>query len=105
MGLRISLDKKELISVGRADIVEELASELGCLVGSLPSSYLGFPLVASYKSMVAWDCMEKRLHKRLSMWKKQYISKGGRIILIFVLFCLTCLFVSSHYFAYQGWLD
>ncbi|RVW63704.1 hypothetical protein CK203_052784 [Vitis vinifera] len=33
--------------------VRELASELGCKVGSLPSLYLGMPLGAPFKSMAA----------------------------------------------------
>ena len=31
---------------------------------------------------MAWDGVEKRLRKRLTIWKKQYISKGVRITLI-----------------------
>ena len=81
-GLRVNLDKSELISVGRVESVEDLASELGCKVGSLPSTYLGMPLSAPFKSVVAWDRVEERFHKRLAMWKWQYISKGGRITLI-----------------------
>ena len=36
-GLRINLAKSEIIPVGKVDEVEELAMELGCRVGSLPS--------------------------------------------------------------------
>ena len=38
-GLRINLSKREIIPVGPVDNVEELASELGCGVGSIPTSY------------------------------------------------------------------
>ena len=51
--LKVNLDKSELILVGNVDNVEELASELGCKVGSLPSLYLGMPLGAPFKSMAA----------------------------------------------------
>ena len=68
--------------MGRVDNVEELFSELGCKVGSLPSAYLGLPLGALFKSMATWDRVEERFRKRLIMWKRQYISKGGRINLI-----------------------
>ena len=43
-GLRINLDKSELIPVGEVEDVDELAFELGCRVGGLPSSYLGLLL-------------------------------------------------------------
>ena len=45
-GLRINLNKSEIISVGSIAEVESLALELGCKVGALPSSYLGLPLGA-----------------------------------------------------------
>ena len=61
------------------DNVEKLASKLGCKVGNLPSSYLGLPLGALFKSMSAWDGVEERFHKTLTTWKRQCISKGGRI--------------------------
>ena len=81
-GLKVNLDKSELFLVGIVENVEELASELGCKVGRLPSTYLGMPLGAPFKSMAIWDGVEERFRNRLAMWKRQYISKGGRITLI-----------------------
>ena len=71
------MEKSELHYVGSIFDVEELADELGCKVGSLPSSYLGVPHGASYKSVTAWDGVEERFRKRLGMWKRQYILKEG----------------------------
>lgn len=34
------------------------------------------PLGASYKSTTSWHSMEKKVHKRLAMWKRQYLSKS-----------------------------
>ena len=82
LGLRINLDNNELILVGYVKNVEDLAAKLGCKVGSLPSSYLGLPLGAPFKSVAAWDGVEERIRNRLTMWKRQYIFKGGRITLI-----------------------
>ena len=45
-GLKINLIKSVIIPLGRVDNVEVLAVELGCGVGSLPSTYLGLPLGA-----------------------------------------------------------
>ncbi|RVW32661.1 Transposon TX1 uncharacterized 149 kDa protein [Vitis vinifera] len=61
---------------------EVLAFELGCKVGSLPSTYLGLPLGALHKLVAVWDGVEERMRKRLALWKRQFISKGGRITLI-----------------------
>ena len=73
------MDKSEILPVGR---VENLALEAGCKVGRLPSSYLGIPLGANHKSVAVWDGVEERFRKRLALWKRQFISKGGRITLI-----------------------
>ncbi|RVW77812.1 hypothetical protein CK203_054453 [Vitis vinifera] len=75
--LRANLEKSELIPVGRVENVEELAEEFSYKVGRLPSTYLGMPLGAPFKSAAAWNGIEERFHKRLAMWKRQYISKGG----------------------------
>ena len=68
--------------MGRVENIEVLASELGCKVGSLPSTYLGLPLGAPHKSVAVWDGVEERMRKRLALWKRRFISKGGRITLI-----------------------
>ncbi|RVW36959.1 Transposon TX1 uncharacterized 149 kDa protein [Vitis vinifera] len=81
-GLRINLNKSEILPVGRVENAELLAAELGCKVGSLPSTYLGLPLGASHKSVKVWDGVEERMRKKLALWKRQFISKGGRITLI-----------------------
>ncbi|RVX13301.1 hypothetical protein CK203_018079 [Vitis vinifera] len=40
------------------------------------------PVGAHHKAPSMWDGMEKRMRRRLALWKRQYISKGGRITLI-----------------------
>lgn len=62
--------------------VEVLANELGCKVGSFPTTYLGLPLDAHCKSLAIWGGVEGRLRRKMAFWKRQYISKGGRITLI-----------------------
>ena len=81
-GLRINLDKSEIIPVGVVEEIEEMAVELGCRVGSPPSQYLGLPLEAPNKAPSVWDGVEEKVRRRLARWKRQYISKGGRITLI-----------------------
>ncbi|RVX13136.1 putative mitochondrial protein [Vitis vinifera] len=81
-GLRINLAKSELILVREVEDIEEMAVELGCRVGSLPIVYLGLPLGAHHKASSMWDGVEERMRRRLALWKRQYMSKGGRITLI-----------------------
>ena len=49
-GLRINLSKSVLIPVEEVDELEELAAELGCRLGALPTVYLGLPLGAHHKT-------------------------------------------------------
>ena len=51
-------------------------------MGKLPSSYLGLPLGASYKSVAVWDVVEEHFQRRLLLWKRHYLSKGGRLTLL-----------------------
>ncbi|RVW44185.1 Transposon TX1 uncharacterized 149 kDa protein [Vitis vinifera] len=81
-GLRINLAKSEIIPVGEVEEILEMAVELGCKVGKLPSTYLGLPLGAPNKVGSVWDGVEERMRWKLALWKRQYISKGGRIALI-----------------------
>ncbi|RVW63657.1 putative mitochondrial protein [Vitis vinifera] len=71
-----------IVFFGEVEEIEEMAVELRCRVGSLPSSYLGLPLGAHHKALSMWDGVEERMRRRLALWKRQYISKGGRIALI-----------------------
>ena len=59
-----------------------MAVEIECRVGQLPAVYLGLPLGASNKAISVWDGVEEKVRRRLALWKRQYISKGGRITLI-----------------------
>ena len=52
-GLKINLDKSELTPIGRVDDIEALTTNLGCKVGSLPTTYLGLPLGALITSQ--WE--------------------------------------------------
>ncbi|GMP71230.1 hypothetical protein CsSME_00029724 [Camellia sinensis var. sinensis] len=81
-GLRVNLAMSELILVGEMENVPMLAVVLGCKVTMLPVSYLGLPLGASFKETKVWDGVVDRVQRRLARWKRQYLSKGGRITLI-----------------------
>ena len=82
LGLKMNMEKSELIPVGRVENVEELANDFGYKIGNLPSTYLRMPLGAPLKFVGVWDGIKERFRKRLAMWKRQYISKGGRTTLI-----------------------
>ena len=49
-GLKVNRDKSEAILVGSIDSLEKIVLVMGCRVGKLPTSYLGFPLGSPFKS-------------------------------------------------------
>ena len=59
--------KSEIIPVGEVQELDVMAMEIGCRVGSLPSSYLGLPLGAPNKALSAWDGVEERVRRRLAL--------------------------------------
>ena len=74
-GLKINLDKSEIIPMKRVEDQEVLALELGCKVGKLLSVYLGLPLGAPHELVAVWDGVKEKFGRRLTLWKMQYISK------------------------------
>ena len=81
-GLKVNLGKSAILPVGDVENIEQLACELGCKAGTLPSTYLGLSLSTRQNSVRIWEGIEERFRKRLIAWKRQYISKGGRLTLI-----------------------
>ena len=51
-------------------------------VGSLLMIYLGMPLGTLYKTTSIWNPILERMEKKLSSWKRLYLSKGGRLTLL-----------------------
>ena len=78
--LRIKLDKRELLPMGRVENLQDLSLEYGCKVGALPSSYLGLPLGALFKSMTAWKGIEEKICKRLACGKNNIFLNKGELL-------------------------
>ncbi|XP_075083624.1 uncharacterized protein LOC142167360 [Nicotiana tabacum] len=81
-GLQINMLKSTIYLINEVSNLEELAEFLCCKIGSLPTTYLGLPLGAKYKSIGVWSDVVEKVEKRLSAWQMQYLSMGGRLTLI-----------------------
>ena len=68
--------------MGNVMNLDDLALELGCRTGTLPTTYLGLPLGMRHNTTEVWDGVEERFRKKLAFWKRRYISKGGRLTLL-----------------------
>ncbi|RVW44886.1 hypothetical protein CK203_109627 [Vitis vinifera] len=73
LGLRINLEKSELIPIGRVENIEDFSLDFDCRVGSLPSTYLGLSLGAPFKLVsmgMEWkSASEVREAHDMGLWK------------------------------------
>uniref|UniRef100_A0A2N9GD19 Reverse transcriptase domain-containing protein n=1 Tax=Fagus sylvatica TaxID=28930 RepID=A0A2N9GD19_FAGSY len=78
-GLKVNLDKSEMVPIGNVPNIQELAAMLDCRISALPMNYLGLPLGARYKSKALWDLVLEKMRCKLAGWKKLYLSNGARL--------------------------
>ncbi|GJW11417.1 RNA-directed DNA polymerase, eukaryota, reverse transcriptase zinc-binding domain protein [Tanacetum coccineum] len=82
-GLRINIHKSNLYGIGVSnDEISSLASRTGCATGSFPFTYLGLSIGANMNLTSSWSVLIDRFQKRLSSWKANLLSIGGRLTLI-----------------------
>lgn len=78
-------------------ITRALARILECRIGSLPSNCLG-----TFKSNV-WDGMVERCEKRLTSWRRQYLSHGSGLTLLERAPCLASPYTITLFTAPMCW--
>uniref|UniRef100_A0A2N9IWR4 CHD3-type chromatin-remodeling factor PICKLE n=1 Tax=Fagus sylvatica TaxID=28930 RepID=A0A2N9IWR4_FAGSY len=81
-GMRINLNKSELVPVVNVSDLEGLAAIMGCKMNHLPMTYLSLPLGANFKSKAIWDPILEKIERKLFGWQQMYLSKGGCVTLI-----------------------
>jgi hypothetical protein len=97
-GLKINFHKSELFCFGDAqDEANQYADLFGCGLGSFPISYLGIPIHHRRLTLAEWKIVEERLQKRLSSWKGNLLSLGGRLVLINAVLTNLVLYMISFF--------
>ena len=81
-GLRVNMSKSEMVPVGVVSNLSVLADIMCCNIGTLPMTYLGMPLGASFKSKNIWNSIVEKKERKLAGWKSLYLSKVGRLTLL-----------------------
>nr|GEW90446.1 RNA-directed DNA polymerase, eukaryota [Tanacetum cinerariifolium] len=82
-GLKINFHKSNVFGVGvsKSEVVS-MAACTGCEAGSFPFSYLGLPIGSNMSRIANWQILIDRFKVRLSGWKANLLSIGGRLTLI-----------------------
>jgi hypothetical protein len=102
-GLKISFHKSESFCYGEAKESSEQYAELfGCGMGKYPFKYLGIPMHHKKLNNADWKVIEEKIEKRLSCWKANMLSYGGRLILINSVLSSLALFMLSFYEVPKG---
>ncbi|GJW20639.1 RNA-directed DNA polymerase, eukaryota [Tanacetum coccineum] len=82
-GMSINIQKSHLLGVGIPDVsVTEAANSIGCSIMKAPFKYLGILVGDNMSSIKAWDEIVAKMKKRLSRWKLNTLSVGGRLTLL-----------------------
>lgn len=82
-GLKVIFFKSEVIGLRTEKSLLLSCSEImGCKIGDLPLSYLGMPLCSWRVTISLWNPVVEMVERKLSSWKVNYLSIGGRVTLI-----------------------
>ena len=72
-----------MVKVDRSRATEDgWAVAFRCKKATLPITYLGLPLGARSNSKAFWNPVLSRIEKKLAPWKRKFLNKGGRLVLI-----------------------
>ncbi|GJS99975.1 hypothetical protein Tco_0821145 [Tanacetum coccineum] len=82
-GLNINVNKSNLYGVGvSSSEIERLALGTGCMACTFPFSCRGLPIGSNMSRILNWKVITDRFKARLSTWKANPLSIGGRLTLI-----------------------
>nr|GEU58908.1 RNA-directed DNA polymerase, eukaryota [Tanacetum cinerariifolium] len=81
--IKINIAKSNVYGVGVSkENLEAMETLTKCLAGSLPFTYLGLPIAKNMKLTDSWCVMVEKFKSKLSSWKANLLSIGGRLTLI-----------------------
>ncbi|KAK9057871.1 hypothetical protein SSX86_022710 [Deinandra increscens subsp. villosa] len=82
-GLALNVNKSSLfgIGIGKTDSLK-LAALIGCKYQNTPFTYLGLPVGSRMNRIKSWDLLIDKFKRKLSNWKRNLLSIGGRATLV-----------------------
>ncbi|GJT51431.1 RNA-directed DNA polymerase, eukaryota, reverse transcriptase zinc-binding domain protein [Tanacetum coccineum] len=83
LGLKINMNKSNVYGVGVSlEEVSVMDRMTGCTSSDFPFIYLGLPISSNMNLICNWKRLVDRFQYKLSLWKSNLISIGGRVTLI-----------------------
>ncbi|GKC36210.1 RNA-directed DNA polymerase, eukaryota, reverse transcriptase zinc-binding domain protein [Tanacetum coccineum] len=81
--LKINIHKYSIYGIGvSSEDVHLMKSITGCSAGSFPFTYLGLPIGSNMSLTTNWKLLVDKFYSKLSSWKANLLSYGGRLTLI-----------------------
>ncbi|GJV85346.1 RNA-directed DNA polymerase, eukaryota [Tanacetum coccineum] len=97
-GLRMNLHKSKLMGISVKDeVVSRAASKMGCSTLKTPFTYLGIKVGGSMARIRSWDEIVDKVKSRLSKWKMNTLSIGGRMTLLKSVLSSTPIYYMSMF--------
>ena len=82
-GHKINMSKSKIMGMNvEVNKVKQAADKLGCLILKTPFIYLGTKVGGNMSRVLAWNEVIDKVRARLSKWKMNTLSIGGRITLL-----------------------
>ncbi|GJS87764.1 RNA-directed DNA polymerase, eukaryota, reverse transcriptase zinc-binding domain protein [Tanacetum coccineum] len=82
-GLKINIHKSNIYSIGvSSEEIHLIAANTSYSSGSFPFNYLGLPIGSNMSLTANWKSLVDKFHLKLSSWKANLLSFGGRLTLI-----------------------
>lgn len=97
-GMKVNFHKSKLVGISLSDsMLNRFTSLLNCKFMQIPFTYLGLHVGGNPRGLSFWDPVIAKLKKRLSSWKGNHLSFGGRLCLVKSVLSALLLYYISFY--------
>ncbi|GJU43717.1 retrovirus-related pol polyprotein from transposon TNT 1-94 [Tanacetum coccineum] len=104
--LKINIQKSNIYGIEVSDVdVSSMASNSGCASGSFPFTYLGLPIGSNVSLTSSWQVLLDKFQSKLSLWKENLLSVGGRHTLIKAVLGSIGIYYFSIFKVYESVLN
>ena len=101
--MKINFDKSEVFTMGLSEEEQqETVRVLNCKLGSFPMKYLGMPVSDCKVTKAQLKYVSDKTEKRLGTWQCDYLSSGGKSVLIDSCLSSIPMYTMGVYQLYAG---